>query len=166
MSFFTLRATKYGVFDKMQRRPSMKKNRWIIPLVALMALVIGLNAAGIFGAETGAGSAADPVVTKSYVDELFATVNQGGSTIFQVVEVPAGSKLIGGAGTEMILRGGKATAIDNGVDGISDLTAGKDLKSSTAVISNHLLLVPKDDGRGISCSVQSWVMVKGEYTIE
>lgn len=138
----------------------------MIPLVVLMAIVIVLGTAGIFGAESGAGSAQDPVVTKSYVDALFATVSQGDAAIFRVVEVPAGSKLIGDAGTEMILRGGKATALDNGVDGISDLTAGKDLKSGISVIANHLLLIPKEDGRGISCSTKSWVMVKGDYTIE
>lgn len=144
----------------------MQKNRWMISLVALIAIVIVAGAAGVSGAESGAGSAQDPVVTKSYVDTLFATVSKGGASIFLVVEVPAGARLIGEAGTEMILRGGKATALDNGVDGISDLTAGKDLKSGVSVTTNHLLLVPKADGRGISCSTQSWVMVKGGYTIE
>ncbi|HCU08374.1 MAG TPA: hypothetical protein DF480_05345 [Clostridiales bacterium] len=135
-------------------------------LVLLIALGMVLNGAGIFGAESGAGTAADPVVTKSYVDELFASLSSGSqSDRFQVVEVSAGAKLIGGAGTELIVRGGKATAIDNGIDGISDLTAGKDLKTGNAVSLNHLLLVPKDDGRGLYCEARSWVMVKGTYTI-
>ena len=135
-------------------------------LVLLIALGMVLNGAGIFGAESGAGTAADPVVTKSYVDELFASLSSGSqSDLFQVVEVSAGEKLIGGAGTELIVRGGKATAIDNGIDGISDLTAGKDLKTGNAVSLNHLLLVPKDDGRGLYCEARSWVMVKGTYTI-
>lgn len=135
-------------------------------LVLLIALGMVLNGAGIFGAESGAGTAADPIVTKSYVDELFASLSsESQSGNFQVVEVSAGAKLIGGAGTELIVRGGKATAIDNGIDGISDLTAGKDLKTGNAVSLNHLLLVPKDDGRGLYCEARSWVMVKGTYTI-
>lgn len=135
-------------------------------LALLIVLGTMLGGAGIFGAESGAGTAADPVVTKSYVDELFASLSAGsGAAVFQVVEVSAGKSLIGGAGTELILRGGKAAAIDNGVDGISDLTAGKDLKTGDMVSLNHLILVPKDDGRGLACQARSWVMVKGAYTI-
>lgn len=148
----------------------MFKNRWLsMLLVGIVSLVLIVTTAiVIFGAEGGPGTATDPVVTKSYVDQLFASMSNGGSSsdIFEVVEVKAGAKLLGGAGTEMILRGGKATAIDNGKDGISDLTAGKDLKKGTAIVSNHLLLIPQEDGRGIQCTAQSWVMVKGAYTIQ
>lgn len=146
----------------------MFKNKWLPMLVVGMVLTTVIGVSGAFGAESGAGTAADPVVTKSYVDQLFASVAEGttASNVFEVVEVQAGSKLLGGGGTEMILRGGKATAIDNGKDGISDLTAGKDLKMNTTIALNHLLLIPKNDGRGIACSVKSWVMVKGAYTIQ
>ena len=148
----------------------MFKNRWLSMLLVGIFSVVLIVATGIlvFGAESGAGTAEDPVVTKSYVDQLFASIStsETASAVFEVVEVQAGAKLVGGAGTEMILRGGKAKAIDNGKDGVSDLTAGKDLKMGTTVALNHLLLIPKDDGRGISCTVQSWVMVKGTYTIK
>jgi hypothetical protein len=146
----------------------MFKNRLLVIFVLGVVLIVVIGAAGIFAAENEAGTAVDPVVTKSYVDELFASISGSESTsdIFEVVEVSAGAKLVGRAGTEMILRGGKATAIDNGKDGISDLTAGKDLKMGTAISMNHLLLIPKDDGRGIYCTIQSWVMVKGEYIYE
>ncbi|NCB41869.1 MAG: hypothetical protein EOM59_04540 [Clostridia bacterium] len=146
----------------------MFKNRFLVIFVVAALVVASIGIAVIFGSESGAGTAADPVVTKSYVDALFASISEGNSSAgaFQVVEVQAGAKLIGEAGTEMILRGGKATAIDNGKDGISDLTAGKDLKTGTSVSMNHLLLIPKDDGRGILCTIRSWVMVKGEYEIQ
>lgn len=135
-------------------------------LILLVALGIALSGGGIFGADSGAGTATDPVVTKSYVDELFASLSiDAHSVSFEVVEVDAGTKLIGGAGAELILRGGKATAIDNGIDGLSDLTAGRDLKTGNAVSLNHLLLVPKEDGRGLYCETRSWVMVKGAYTL-
>lgn len=146
----------------------MFKNRWLSVLVVGIVLATVIGAAGIFGAESGAGTAADPVVTKSYVDQLFASIegNETTSAIFEVVELQAGAKILGGAGTEMILRGGKATAIDNGKDGIADLTSGKDLKMDTTIALNHLLLIPKDDGRGMYCTMRSWVMVKGTYTIK
>ena len=135
-------------------------------MTALLLGVALLAAAGSsFAADKGPGSAADPVVTKSYVDDLFESLQGSASTGFVVVEVAAGEQLLGGDGTELILRGGKATVIDNGVDGVSDLTAGKDLKGGAAVAFNHLLLVPREDGRGIACQALSWVMVKGTYTL-
>lgn len=85
---------------------------------------------------------------------------------YVVVEVKAGQKIIGGASTEMILRGGAATAIANNAgDGLADLTGGSDLKQNVMVPLNHLVLVPRDDGRGMLCTALSWVMVRGTYTI-
>ena len=86
--------------------------------------------------------------------------------VFTVVEVPEGGKLIGEMGTEMILRAGTAVAIDNGADGITDLTSGLDLKSGESVVKNHMLIIPRADGRGISCSTHCYVMVKGGYAIQ
>lgn len=166
MPVYCERNTKCGVSGEGE---GIFMNRKIIAGAAVFLTVLSLSwiGSGIFGAESGAGTAGDPVVTKSYVDALFASVSQGTeAAVFEVVEVDAGASLIGGAGTELILRGGKATAIDNGADGVSDLTAGKDLRSGTAVALNHLLLVPRADGRGLRCESKSWVMVKGAYTIQ
>lgn len=139
-----------------------------ILIAAALIFAMSLNV-GAFGAN-GAGTPSDPVVTKSYVDaalaDLRSQISASGASSFAVVVVEEGQKLIGTEGTEMVLRGGKATAIDNGIDGISDLTSGKDLKSPAAISKNHLLLVPRSDGRGIHCSTRAYVMVKGGYTIE
>lgn len=136
-------------------------------IVLLLAGCLYFGGAMIFGAESGPGSAADPLVTKSYVDERFEALagEPGQSMTFQVIVVEAGQSLYGKEGTELILRGGQATAIDNGVDGLSDLTSGRDIRQGTTISHNHLLLVPRDDGRGIACVKKSWVMVKGAYTI-
>lgn len=85
---------------------------------------------------------------------------------FEVLNLSEGQKLLCDESTELILRGGKAEAIDNGVDGISDITKGKDLKTGDNVDLNHLILVPRNDGRGILAKSQVWVMVKGKYTIQ
>jgi hypothetical protein len=66
----------------------------------------------------------------------------------------------------LILRSGDAYAIDNGVDGLSDVTSAKDLKGGVTITANHLLLVPRADGRGIRAGSDLWVMVKGSYTIQ
>ena len=130
------------------------KNRLIL-VVAIIAL-FGIGAAS-WAAETGPGSASDPVVSKSYVDS---------KTSFSPLQLFEGQKLIGGEGAEIIMRSGEAEAIDNnGENGVSDLTAGKDLMTGDPVGLNHLLVVPRDDGRGITALTEVWVMIRGDYTV-
>ncbi len=142
------------------------KKKWITAFtvgVLVVALsVIGATAAGSPGSED------DPVVTKSYVDNKIAGISQGGGTsaTYTAISIEAGQTLLGKEGTEIILRSGEATALDNGTNGISDVTAGVDLWSGNAVTANHLLLVPREDGRGIKAKTIIWVMVRGGYTIQ
>lgn len=129
--------------------------------------VFAMTAAAVAAAGTP-GSENDPVVTKSYVDSQIAQLKSGGTAegSYTIVEVKVGQKLFGKEGTEMILRSGEATAIDNGANGVSDITAGKDLMTGQAVGLNHLLLVPRDDGRGIQAITDLFVMVRGAYSIQ
>ena len=134
-----------------------------------------------FASSYAPGSEQDPVVTLSYVnaqiDNLRAYVDskalnpesQGETSTmisYDIVNLKTNQKLIGKESTEIILRSGEAEAIDNGVNGISDLTEGKDLLSGDTVITNHLLIVPRDDGRGIKAITEIYVMVKGGYEIQ
>lgn len=136
------------------------------------------------------GTDADPLVSQSYVDgkinDLTAKINELTAKVtdltakntgltqqvqaiparFEVIEVKAGKQLIAGASTEMILRGGKATAIASQSGGISDLISGADIQNGAGIPLNHLLLIPRDDGRGIKVINTSWVMIKGPYTIK
>lgn len=123
--------------------------------IAFVAL-LGVNVVA-WAASDNPGSEGDPVVSKSYVDA---------KTSFSPIQLTQGQKLIGAEGTEMILRSGEASAIDNGVNGISDLTSGMDLMTGNQVVLNHLLLVPRSDGRGISALTDIWIMVRGSYTIQ
>lgn len=133
----------------------MKRNTL---LTICLSVVLVLSACYIaFGNMDSPGSEGDPLVSKSYVDQ---------KTTFKVISMSAGQKLIGSEGTELIVRGGEALAIDNGVDGISDLTYGTDLLTGMQVACNHLVLVPRSDGRGISAVTDIWVMVKGDYTVQ
>lgn len=143
-------------------------NKRKLSFMIIIAITL-IAATAAVGAETyEPGSIDDPVVTKSYVDGKIAAISSGGgaTAIFEPVSVGAGKKLIGGAGAEIILRTGEAKAISNGANGISDLTGGKDLTQGAYISKNHLLLVPRDDGRGISAVTEVWVMIKGSYTIE
>lgn len=88
---------------------------------------------------------------------------------FEALELNENQTLIAGASAEIILRGGKAKAIGGAGGGLSDITSGTgaDIKTDQDVPLNHLLLISRDDGRGIKAvSKKVWVLVKGPYTIQ
>jgi hypothetical protein len=132
------------------------------------------------GASVGSqpGTADDPVVTKSYVDQQIQKALQGGtgSTATQapsatttpaatagpttapaqssgdaveIVDVKPDQTLIGNAGAEFIVRAGKAMIYSQDSNGVADLTDGVDLANGAPAPSNHLLSFPRD-GRGIT----------------
>ncbi len=89
---------------------------------------------------------------------------------FKVVELEAGQSIILGDSAEIILRAGKALAIagEKG-DGLSDITTDSkknNLVTDDIVPLNHMLLISRDDGRGIRAVTKIWVLVKGDYKIE
>ena len=79
---------------------------------------------------------------------------------FKVVNLKAGETLSLGESAEIILRTGSATVVGGTGGGLSDVTAGKDIPDGGKVELNHLLITPRNDGRGIKVSVNSAVMVK------
>ncbi len=139
----------------------------IAAALTIIFSVFAVTVAAAAAADTP-GSENDPVVTKSYVDSQIAKYsgNGGTSNEYTVVEVEAGQLVLGGEGTEIILRSGEASAIDNGANGVSDLTAGQDLITGQNVSLNHLLLVPRDDGRGIYALTDIFVMIRGPYSLQ
>lgn len=118
------------------------------------------------------GTANDPIVTKSYVDQAILAAggggggDGGGSLKLVVVELTLGQKLFGGEGAEFIVRTGKAIAFSGDASGIPDLTGAKDLIAGTAIPLNHHLLFPRE-GRGIEVDPKEkntiFVMVRGPY---
>ncbi|MDR0424566.1 MAG: hypothetical protein LBH39_03800 [Clostridiales Family XIII bacterium] len=124
-------------------------------------LAAGLLSAAVYAAAADPGSEGDPLVTKSYVDQLLSKMG----AVFVPLEVKEGQKLVGSEGTELILRSGEATAVGAEENGVSDLTAGKDLMTGDIVEANHLLIVPRGDGRGITAETDVWLMIKGGYSL-
>ncbi len=147
----------------------MKKTTFI----AIIACgIIGFTAVSAAATYTP-GSSQDPVVTKSYVDsklaELKTLIGQGtggNGSSYAPLQIIAGKTLLGGEGTEIILRSGEATAIDNGANGISDITAGKDIRTGEPIVQNHLLLIPREDGRGLKATTEIWVLIRGSYQLK
>lgn len=92
-----------------------------------------------------------------------------GADTFDVLELHSGQKLMCGESCELILRAGTATVVldANSLGGISDLTDAKDLVNGEALTANHLLLVPRSDGRGVLVTSETaFIMVRGDYTVE
>ncbi|CAJ1001102.1 MULTISPECIES: hypothetical protein [Bacillales] len=119
------------------------------------------------------GSADDPVVTKSYVDQQIQRAlgsAGGGNSGLTVVELNPGQTLYGFEGTEFIVRTGQVQAVaGNNGDGLTDITQGADLRAGAPVSHNHLLLIARSDNRGLrldpNYSGVAYIMVRGKYEI-
>ena len=146
----------------------MKKNIIIIGLVLVFLGLIAVDSVA------SSDITSDPLVTLSYLEKRIEefkiyvdNTNQGTaatSSKFQVVKVKAGQTVIfTDASVEFILRSGDATAIASENGGLADLTEGNDLKTGDFVKKNHLMLIPKNDNRGIVAKTDLWVMIKGTY---
>lgn len=131
--------------------------RRLLPLLVIMvALVFGLWMGRVTAQTAEPGSSADPLVSKSYVDEV---------ALFRVVNVPAGRQIIGEGGTEMVLRAGVATAITSEQGGLLDASEGVDVPHGQEIALNHLMVVPRSDGRGFQALTDLVLMVKGPAEI-
>ena len=168
----------------------MKKNRWVLRAVVLVALSVLLN-----GTVTVAGAAAgdgdDPLVTLSYlndtflgnilqrVDEKIAARNsqivqqlggQGGSSsatasTFTVVTLSSGQVLTGDIGCEVMLRVGTAACVASSTPGLIDETTAGTLNNGGALVQNHLYMMTIE-GRGVQATAATTkLLVRGCYTV-
>ena len=97
----------------------------------------------------------------SYGDET------GGTAIsFMVVTLSAGQTLYGDAGCEVLLRSGRAScaAEGQGAPGLVDTTDGTSLNHGSALVQNHLYMMPGE--RGVLAQEDVVLLVRGDYTIE
>jgi hypothetical protein len=135
---------------------------------ALMFLSICLP-----GLAADPGSTEDPLVTLSYINDVlmpqvksYVDSKSQASGGFEIVNVKAGQTVIAGASTEMILRMGNAQIVATQKGGVADVTQGIDLQNGAVMPSNHLLIVPLDDGRGAQMLSDGIIMIKGNYTVK
>ena len=166
----------------------MKRKIALILTAVLLGLAVCLPAAA-----AGAGTADDPLVTLSYLNETFLAAVQkrideavasrnasltayidgklgGGSagtaSSFAVVTIPAGKTLVGDIGCEVMLRVGGATCVSPSTPGLIDETTGGTLENGKALVKNHLYMMTIE-GRGVKAgSGTVKVLVRGSYTIQ
>jgi len=159
----------------------MKKDRWLLRSVVLLALSGLLMTTCSLAAE--AGSSGDPLVTLSYLNETFfndimARVDQkiaqrtgqavpggGSSASFTVVTLSDGQTLTGDIGCEVMLRIGSAVCVSPSDPGLIDETTGETLANGGALAVNHLYMMTIE-GRGVrAAAATTKVMVRGSYTV-
>lgn len=164
-----------------------KRRRSTIISATLITLSLATVGQMVYASTKEPGTKEDPMVTmsyvdlkleqlKDYIDQKIALPNQNGgvqqpstpveSATYEVVELKAGKSLIAEAGTEVILRSGEALAIVSPLGGLSDVTGAKDLKKDEKIPANHLLIIPRADGRGVRALVDCFLMVRGGHTIK
>lgn len=139
--------------------------------IKLVGIGIGIMLIGTmaYAANSEPGTINDPLVTKSYVDQKIAELGEMGSTqnnTYEVVFVPAGKVILGKQGSEMILRSGIAKAIDSTGGGLQDMTDGTDVVGGQTIAKYHLMIIPREDGRGILAEKDCTLMVRGGYEIQ
>ena len=92
--------------------------------------------------------------------------NQNAGEKFKVLELKKGETILAEESTEIIVRSGVVNAVGSENGGLSDITQGVDLKSGQQIKVNHLIIVPRSDGRGIEVkSNDTFIMIKGGYKI-
>ncbi len=143
------------------------KRKYMIILAAVFLII----ATTIYAA--GPGTADDPVVTKSYVDKVVSDLMQklningdANTNTYQVVTVKEGQVILGKQGTEIIVRSGEGIVLSSVAGGLQDMTEGTDVEGGKYAPRYHLLIVPKEDGRGIMATKELIVMVRGGHIIQ
>lgn len=103
------------------------------------------------------------------LEPLIGTDVTGGSvevSNYVPVYAAVGQIVLGGEGTEMILRSGKADVYITGVAGIVNATTGNELVNGNKAALNNIMIIPRNDGRGFKVTESAWFLIKGEYEIK
>ena len=168
----------------------MKKKRWVLRLVSLLAISCVLSTTVSLAAE--AGSTGDPLVTLSYLNETFlgnilsavdqkiaarnsqivqqlgGSVSTGGTSTastFTVVTLSNGQTLTGQIGCEVMLRVGSAVCVSSSAPGLIDETAASTLNNGGGLVQNHLYMMTIEN-RGVKATAATTkLLVRGSYTI-
>lgn len=159
----------------------MKRRNFFLRLAAAAALC-GVLVTSALAAE--AGSAQDPLVTLSYLNETFMNTilarvdekiaartgqpaGQGASSaaVFTVVTLSSGQTLTGDIGCEVMLRVGTAVCVTPSAPGLIDETTAGTLNNGGALVQNHLYMMTIENRAVRATAATTKLLVRGSYTI-
>ena len=106
------------------------------------------------------GSAGDPLITRSYLEERLSQIQKGEAASFQKITLRQGEELSLYTGSEMMLYDG--SALVKGADGLVNLTTGELFKKGNSTVRYHLYFSPAN-GSGIQADGDVTVYVRGNY---
>ena len=152
----------------------------IIGLVLCALLGLTALSAAVYAA-VSYGSKDDPLITKSYLDEVLqprleaefaseldaalAEIETEQSGDFVVITLTTGQTVTCGVGCELMLRIGSATALGPDYPVLVDTTAGESVSNGTALKTNHLYMVTIAGNGFKAGSATTKLLIKGDYTI-
>ena len=166
----------------------MRKSIIIPALILSLAATVFSIYAGVNGAPV-IGGEDDPLVTLSYINQVLKPQMEADilkkiagqdikisdispaaspSLEYQVVTMKKGELLLPKNSIELIVRPGSKAVIVSPIkeNGLLDMTDGAELLDGKSAPINHMLIVPRADGRGIRITTDiAYVMVRGEYEI-
>ena len=115
----------------------------------------------------------EDAVAKAVEERLSSFISDGGGEIslsagaFETVQLLEGQSLTAREGSvEVLLRRGIFHCIDPEGQGITNMTAGTEVRGGSTLTLQNLYLIPRADGRGIVCDTQEgWVLVRGSFLV-
>lgn len=150
----------------------MKKNRWFLRMLVLLAISGILSGTMSLAAEVG--SEQDPLVTLSYLNETFlpkilsqvqGTGTGSTGTSFTVVDLSKGGRLSLSVGAEVLLRAGTASCGASSSPGLVDETTAGVLENGGALVKNHLYMATVE-GRTVKAGSDGVkLLVRGGYSV-
>lgn len=162
------------------------KKRKVLAAVLLAALLF----VGAYTCVSAAGTADDPLVTLSYLTQIFTPqmeeemeavaeeradalseqleqmlASSGTGSVFRSVTLSRGQALVCGEGCEVLLRTGSASYISDAGGSLSDTTGGAELDEGAALQQNHLYLASGGDGSVVAVAESVTLMARGPFTV-
>ncbi len=110
------------------------KKKTIVSFIFILSMA-GVAVTGLMAQNPG--TAADPLVSKSYVDHFLR---------FRSVALPANTVLQPDVGTMIVVRSGQLRLEASSGKSVIDLTAGRELSGNIDLPHNHLIIVPESAG--------------------
>lgn len=120
------------------------------------------------GAETGTGAENSGQEGSEGQTSGEETAGQSASAAqYEAVQLFEGQTIVGTqGGIEVLLRRGSFVCVDPDGQKITNVTKGGEAGNGNELTLQNLYLIPRSDGRGITCtSSEGWVMVRGAYTV-
>ncbi|MDD3145975.1 MAG: hypothetical protein PHD82_01625 [Candidatus Riflebacteria bacterium] len=118
--------------------------------VFFVSLLFILHVTVIFSQNPG--TAADPLVSKSYVDHFIR---------FRAVMLPVDTHLKPEVGAMLVVRSGQLRLEAAAGKSVIDLTAGREIAGNVDLPLNHLIMIP--DSNGIVLKARKATMLMASY---